>query len=77
MMNWYRTGIVPLDLGRDTAGPLGRTVRDVAKIFTYMTGSDPTDNLTSLSTQKNAVPVGSYEQFLVAGSLKVGICTRG
>ncbi|KAK9833248.1 hypothetical protein WJX84_007937 [Apatococcus fuscideae] len=65
-----RTGIVPLDLSRDIGGPIGRTVRDVAKLFTYITGYDATDPLTNLSTTPGAVPAGGYEQFLVAGSLK-------
>ena len=73
-MSWRRTGIVPLDLSRDIGGPIGRTVRDVAKLFTYITGYDATDPLTNLSTTPGAVPAGGYEQFLVAGSLKVCSC---
>ncbi|KAK9838224.1 hypothetical protein WJX84_012014 [Apatococcus fuscideae] len=65
-----RTGIVPLDLARDIGGPIGRTVRDVAKLFTYIVGPDPTDPLTSLSDDVGAVPAGGYEQFLVANGLQ-------
>ena len=63
---------MPLDLARDIGGPIGRTVRDVAKLFTYIVGPDPTDPLTSLSNDAGAVPAGGYEQFLTPGSLKVG-----
>ncbi len=71
VLNSCRSGIVPLDLGRDTGGPLGRTVRDVAKLLTYITGPDPKDPLSNLSTLPGNVPVGGYEQFLNASSLKV------
>ena len=72
----YRTGIVPLDFARDIGGPIGRTVQDVAKLFTYIVGPDPTDPLTSLSNDAGAVPAGGYEQFLMPGSLKVGLLSH-
>lgn len=42
-----RTGIVPVSLTQDTAGPMGRTVRDVAMLLTAMAGSDPEDPATA------------------------------
>ena len=62
---------MPLSLDRDIGGPIGRTVRDVAKLFTYIVGPDPTDPLTSLSNDANAIPAGGYEQFLVPNGLRV------
>lgn len=41
-----RTHIVPISHSQDTAGPMGRTVRDVALLFTSMVGSDPADAAT-------------------------------
>ncbi|KAA6414342.1 MAG: hypothetical protein FRX49_13713, partial [Trebouxia sp. A1-2] len=45
-----RAGIIPLQLNRDIGGPIGRTVTDVAKLFTALTdfsmfpqGYDPRD----------------------------------
>jgi amidase len=38
-----RTGIVPISVTQDTAGPMGRTVMDVALLLTAMTGFDPAD----------------------------------
>lgn len=38
-----RRGIVPISLTQDSAGPMGRTVRDVAMMLTVMAGSDPAD----------------------------------
>jgi Asp-tRNA(Asn)/Glu-tRNA(Gln) amidotransferase A subunit family amidase len=38
-----RTGIVPLDSQRDTAGPMGRSVADVARLLDVMAGVDVAD----------------------------------
>jgi amidase len=42
-----RSGIIPLAHSQDTAGPMGRTVRDAALLLTAMTGTDPDDAETS------------------------------
>jgi len=41
-----RDGIVPLLLNRDVGGPLMRTVRDTAKVFNVIAGTDPADATT-------------------------------
>ncbi len=41
-----RDGIVPLLLNRDIGGPLMRTVRDTAKVFNVIAGTDPADATT-------------------------------
>lgn len=38
-----RVGIVPISMDQDSAGPMGRTVRDVAMLLNVMAGSDPGD----------------------------------
>lgn len=38
-----RTGIVPISLTQDMAGPMTRTVRDAAMIMNVIAGSDPSD----------------------------------
>lgn len=40
-----RSGIIPIAHSQDTAGPMGRTVRDTAILLTAMVGEDPTDPL--------------------------------
>jgi amidase len=45
-----RAGIVPISHTQDTAGPMCRTVHDVAILLGAMTGVDPRDPATSAST---------------------------
>jgi amidase len=40
-----RSGIIPIAHSQDTAGPMGRTVKDAAILFTAMVGADPADPL--------------------------------
>jgi amidase len=42
-----RAGVIPLAFDRDVAGPMGRTVEDVARIFSIVVGSDPRDPYTA------------------------------
>ena len=41
-----RTGMAPLDSQRDTPGPMGRTVEDVARLLDALAGVDPADERT-------------------------------
>ena len=42
-----RTGMAPLDSQRDTPGPMGRTVEDVARLLDVIAGVDPDDPRTT------------------------------
>jgi amidase len=42
-----RTHIVPISVTQDTAGPMGRSVADVALALTVMAGTDPADPATA------------------------------
>lgn len=49
-----RSGIIPIAHSQDTAGPMGRTVRDAAVLLTAMVGRDPQDPLAD--TFPDAIP---------------------
>ncbi len=47
-----RTGIIPISATQDTAGPMGRTVKDAAIFLGILAGIDPKDPITSESNGK-------------------------
>lgn len=47
-----RTGIIPLALSQDTAGPMARTVTDAAITLGVLTGADASDSITATSAGK-------------------------
>lgn len=62
-----RTGIIPISASQDTAGPMARSVRDVAILLSVMTGVDPQDAATTMSTGKSQ---SDYTKFLDANGLR-------
>jgi amidase len=67
-----RSGIIPISASQDTAGPMARTVRDVAILLSAITGVDPQDPATAASQgksfQNNAGP--DYTRFLDTNGLR-------
>jgi amidase len=62
-----RTGIIPISHTQDTAGPMARTVRDVAILLGAMAGVDAQDAATA-DSQRKALP--DYTKFLDPAGLK-------
>jgi amidase len=62
-----RSGIVPISHSQDTAGPMARTVRDVAILLGAMAGGDPQDPATA-DSQGKLFP--DYTKFLDPAGLK-------
>ena len=62
-----RSGIIPISATQDTAGPMGRTVADVAGLLSALTGEDARDTVTASS--KGHVEA-DYTKFLDANALK-------
>lgn len=62
-----RSGIVPLYLRNDVAGPMCRTVEDATKVLEVVAGYDPEDPVTEYSQGKIA---DNYQQFLQKDGLK-------
>ena len=62
-----RTGIIPISVSQDTAGPMARTVSDVALLLTAMAGVDPGDPSGPAANGKVAP---DYTAFLKTDALK-------
>ena len=62
-----RSGIIPISHSQDTAGPMARTVRDVAILLGAMAGADPEDAATA-DSQGKLFP--DYTKFLDPAGLK-------
>ena len=62
-----RSGIIPISHTQDTAGPMARTVTDVAILLTVMAGADAEDAVTNNSNTKSIL---EYSSFLNPNSLK-------
>ncbi len=56
-----RDGVIPLFSDRDIAGPMGRTVEDVARVFDVVAGYDPADPYTEAGRGRRE---GDYTSFL-------------
>ncbi|MDR2670486.1 MAG: hypothetical protein LBC26_02040 [Oscillospiraceae bacterium] len=65
-----RTGVVPLSSTQDTAGPMGRSVADVAALLTVVAAYDPADVVTAYGP--DVLPDFSidYTQYLKADGLQ-------
>jgi amidase len=62
-----RSGIIPISHTQDSAGPMGRTVRDAATLLGVLTGVDPSDAATTASAGKSFT---DYTQFCDPNGLK-------
>jgi amidase len=60
-----RAGIIPIAHSQDTAGAMGRSVRDAAILLSVMTGADPRDSATSGQKAQS-----DYTRFLDASGLR-------
>ena len=61
-----RRGIIPISVSQDTAGPMGRSVADVAALLTVLVGADDADP-ASAQAKSHAAP--DYTAFLNPGAL--------
>lgn len=62
-----RSGIIPISATQDTAGPMARTVTDMAILLSAMTGADPADPITAGSQGKTHA---DYTLFLKKDALQ-------
>ena len=74
---WSRTGIIPISKTQDTAGPMGRSVKDAAILLGALAGEDDRDSYTAASKGKTEV---DYTRFLDVNGLqgkRIGIEKNG
>jgi amidase len=64
---WSRSGIIPISVTQDTAGPMARTVRDAAILLSAGVGIDADDPVTHNSIGKS---YSDYTKFLLSDSLR-------
>lgn len=62
-----RSGIIPISHTQDTAGPMARTVADLAALLGALAGFDPNDSATRLNRDKGH---SDYTQFLDPNGLR-------
>jgi Asp-tRNA(Asn)/Glu-tRNA(Gln) amidotransferase A subunit family amidase len=62
-----RDGVIPLSFDRDIAGPMGRTVEDVARVFNVVAGYDPADPYTEAGRDRKEA---DYTSFLDSDGLQ-------
>ncbi|MCA9874381.1 MAG: amidase [Anaerolineales bacterium] len=62
-----RSGVIPIAHSQDTAGPMARTVTDAALVLGALTGIDPRDPATAVSTDHAQA---DYTQFLDRNGLQ-------
>jgi amidase len=57
-----RTHVVPISHSQDTPGPMARSVRDAAMLFSAMVGSDPADPATQADAHRQDFAAGLARQ---------------
>jgi len=68
-----RSGIIPITMSQDTAGPMGRTVRDAAIVLGAITGVDETDACTQTSKSRSYRDYTPFLDESFFGQARIGI----
>jgi amidase len=62
-----RSGVIPISVSQDTAGPMARSVADAVSLLTAMAAPDPNDKATTTNTRPAPI---DYSQFLKSDGLR-------
>ncbi len=67
---WGRSGIIPISITQDTAGPMARTVEDAAIVLGALAGADPRDPANEFGAKADK----DYSKFLsTVKGMRIGI----
>lgn len=70
-----RDGVIPLSFDRDVAGPMGRSVDDVVRVFEVVAGPDPADPYTEAGRTRVEPDYRSYLDVDGLEGARLGIAT--
>jgi amidase len=70
-----RSGIIPISHSQDTAGPMARTVADAAVLLAAMTGVDPRDPTTKVSSGRAADYAKALREDALKGA-RIGVARK-
>ncbi len=68
-----RSGIIPISVTQDTAGPMGRCVADAAALLTAISGVDETDPVTGRNGKKAAMDYTAYLDARALQGARLGV----
>ena len=68
-----RDGVIPLSFDRDIAGPMGRTVEDVAKVFNVVAGVDPSDPYTLAGADRREEDYAAFLDHAGLEGARIGV----
>ncbi|MFZ0808913.1 MAG: amidase [Candidatus Sulfotelmatobacter sp.] len=71
-----RSGIIPISHSQDSAGPMGRTLRDAAILLGVLTGVDPDDAATAASAGKSQADYGQYCDLNGLKGARIGVARK-
>ncbi len=68
-----RDGVIPLSFDRDIAGPMGRTVEDVAKVFNVVAELDPADPYTLAGAERHEADYTAFLDHAGLEGARIGV----
>ena len=71
-----RSGIIPISINQDTAGPMARTVADAAVLLTALAGLDPNDSYTQAGVGKVAKDYSAFADPNGLRGMRLGVARK-
>lgn len=68
-----RSGIIPISVTQDTAGPMTRTVADAAAVLTAIAGEDSRDSATAIGAKRVAIDYTTVLDVKALNGARIGV----